>query len=81
MKIATLVCITDGEVNGDVRTFDISTPEGRENAVSSWKERIREVYDTDSEHEVLARIEDGILNEYDYHDGTDSFILFFGETE
>lgn len=77
MKIATLVCITEGEVNGDVQTFDISTTEGREKAISAWKERIREVYDTDSEHKVLA----GILNEYDYHDETDSFILFFGETE
>lgn len=81
MKIATLVCITEGEVNGDVQTFDISTTEGREKAISAWKERIREVYDTDSEHEVLARIEDGILNEYDYHNETDSFILFFGEME
>lgn len=77
MKIATLVCITEGEVNGDVQTFDISTTEGREKAISAWKERIREVYDTDSEHAILA----GILNEYDYHNGTDSFILFFGEME
>lgn len=77
MKIATLVCITEGEVNGDVQTFDISTTEGREKAISAWKERIREVYGTDSEHEVLA----GILNEYDYHNETDSFILFFGEME
>jgi hypothetical protein len=81
MKIATLVCITEGEVNGDVTTFDISRNEGREKAIAEWKDRIRQVYDTDSEHEVLARIEDGIINEYDYHSGVDSFTLFFSELE
>ena len=81
MNIATLVCITEGEVNGDVTTFDISSNEGREKAIAEWKHRIRQVYDTDSEHEVLARIEEGIINEYYYYNEIDSFILFFSELE
>lgn len=79
MKIATLVCITEGEINGDVTTFDISNSEGWNRAVENWKDRIKSVYDTDSEHEVLSRIEDGIMNEYSYVSGCDSFQLFFSE--
>lgn len=81
MKIATLVCISEYEIDGGVRTFDVSTSEGMTKAIDAWKERIREVYDTDSEHEGLARIEDGIINKYAYYDGPLSFVLFFGEME
>ena len=79
MKIATLVCLADGEVDGDVQPFDVSTEEGMKNALLAWEQRIRECWESDSEHEILSRIEDGVINEYSYvHDGY-SFQLFFGD--
>ena len=81
MKVATLVCISDGEVDRDIENFDISTEEGLQKAITSWKVRIREHYDTDSEEEVLSRIEDGIINEYSYKMDGVSFELFFGKVD
>lgn len=79
MRLATLICIADGEVDGDVETFDISTAEGKMVAINAWKDRIRKHWDTDSEHEVASRIEDGVIGDYSYtHDGY-SFQLFWNE--
>jgi len=41
MRIATLIQITEGEINGDVQTFDISSPEGMENASEAFSELCR----------------------------------------
>lgn len=78
MRIATLICIADGEVDGDVECFDISTPKGIEVAANAWKARIKYHWDADSEEEVLSRIEDGIINGHSYKSGEYSFDLFFG---
>ena len=79
MKTAILICMTDGEIDGDVRVFDISI--GNENAISAWKERIRQNWDFESEEEVLSRIEDGIINDYNYSHNGYSFALYWSELE
>lgn len=78
MKIATLICIVDGEVDGDVETFNID--EGNEIAVQAWKDRIRSIWDGDSEEEILSRIEDGIIEDYSYDDHSGTKVqLFWGD--
>lgn len=79
MKIATLVCLTEGEVDGDVETFDVSNPKGLDIAIDAWKQRIRDNWDGDSEEEILSRIEDGIIQDYSYKSGPYSFQLFWSE--
>ncbi len=81
MKIATLICLTDGEVDGDVQTFDISTDEGKKKALLAWEQRIRNCWESDSTEEILSRIEDGVINEYSYVHNGYSFQLFFGDLE
>lgn len=83
MKIATLICIWDGEVNGDVRPFNVDTPEGRERAIEAWKDCIREAYESDSEDEVLSKIEEGIINDFCWKDNGDmnSYSLYWGNLE
>lgn len=41
MKIATLIQITEGEINGDVQTFNISAPEGMTKAVDEFSDLCR----------------------------------------
>lgn len=78
MKIATLICIVDGEVDGDVETFNID--DGKEIAVQAWKYRIRSIWEADSEEEILARIEDGIIEDYSYNDRSGTKVqLFWGD--
>jgi hypothetical protein len=81
MKIAQLVCISDGEVDGDVRTFDISTEDGRAKAIIAWKDRIKETWEADSNEEMLSRIEEGIINDFSYSCDGNSFQLFWGNLE
>lgn len=80
MKLAILVCIWDGEVYDDVVPFIVDTPEGMEIAIQAWKDRIKEAYESDSEEEVLSKIEEGINNDYCWKDngGMNSYSLFWG---
>lgn len=75
MKIATLICIVDGDVDGDVETFCID--DGKEVAVQAWKDRIRSIWEADSEEEILARIEDGIIEDYSYDDRSGTKVQLF----
>lgn len=41
MRIATLIQITEGEINGDVQTFDISSTEGMAKASETFSDLCR----------------------------------------
>lgn len=75
MKIATLICIVEGEIDGDVESFNID--EGKEIAIQAWKDRIRSIWDSDSEEEILSRIEDGIIEDYSYDDHSGTRVQLF----
>ena len=81
MKLATLICLSAGEVDGEVETFNIDTSEGKEMAINAWKSRIRETWESESETEIFSRIEEGIINDYSYVDRNNdySFQLFWNE--
>lgn len=79
MKLATLVCLCDGQVNGDVENFDISTEEGKQKAIDAWTERIKDCYCFESEANILSRIEEGIREDYSYVGGEFSFQLFWND--
>lgn len=81
MKVATLICMAEGKINGDVEVFNINQEEGLAKAIDAWKNRIREHWDGDSELEVHSRIEEGIINDYCYGWEDYSFQLFWTEVQ
>lgn len=83
MKIATLVCLSEGEIIGDIQTFNVDTPDGREKAIEAWKDRIKDAYEEDSDEEVLSRIEDGIICDFEYYDNRmdNCYSLYWGNME
>lgn len=90
MKIATLVHITDDEINGDLETFNVSTSEGMQKAHSAFSDRVlSELYQVKvfrkgeyvklTSDEIREELSDAFDAEYEFDNHGQYIALFFSE--